>query len=215
MTRDFARRVPCFGVRHTGSLDGEYPLCVTEDTSDHTLIAGAVAAAKQAHTAVVFLGIAAVNNSGPCAAMSGVEGEGCDRADIGLPAVQELLLRQVLSVQPRTVVVLMNGGAVAMPEDLYARLPALVEAFYSGELGGAALVNVLWARSPRIFGRMPYMIPHLNFTEERLFTDMSMTGGCGITHQFYKREPQFKFGFVSCKYCPSCINTGYLVYSVD
>lgn len=32
-----------------------------------------------------------------------------------------------MAVQPRTVVVLMNGGAVAMPENL--KVPALVEAF--------------------------------------------------------------------------------------
>jgi hypothetical protein len=69
-----------------------------------------------------------------------------------LPPVQEKLLRAVVSqcslqilfqrvnlltvcscgcaqmtVQPRTVVVLMNGGAVAMPEDM--NIPALVEAF--------------------------------------------------------------------------------------
>ena len=189
----YAPGVPCFDVRHSGSLDKPYPLCVTEDTSDHSHIATAVTAARQAHTAVLFLGIAAVNNSGPCSAMTGVEGEGCDRAEIGLPAVQETLLRAVLAVQPRTVVVLMNGGAVAMPDNL--PVPALLEAFYAGEMGGSAIVNVLWAKSNRILGRMPYMIPQLNFTKERLFTDMSMTGGCGITHQYYKRRPQFQYGF--------------------
>ena len=73
---------------------------------------------------MVFLGIAAVNNSGHCSAMAGVEGEGCDRASIALPPVQEALLRAVLDVQPQTVVVLYNGGAVAMPEDLH--VPALL-----------------------------------------------------------------------------------------
>jgi beta-glucosidase len=38
-------------------------------------------------------------------------------------------------------------------------------------------------------------VPQLNFTKERVFTDMSMTGGCGITHQYYKRQPQFQYGF--------------------
>ena len=61
-------------------------------------------------------------------------------------------------------------------------------------MAGDALVNVLWGRSSRILGRMPYIIPRVNFTEERSFLDMSLTGGCGITHQFYKRKPQYDFG---------------------
>ena len=68
------------------------------------------------------------------------------------------------------------------------------EAFYTGERAGDAIVNVMWHLSPRIFGRMPYIVPHVNFTSERDFLDMSMTGGCGITHQFYKHKPQFTFG---------------------
>eukprot|EP01047_Picozoa_sp_COSAG01_P042965 COSAG01_NODE_3786_length_5696_cov_6.054851_3_plen_338_part_00 len=131
--------VPCFDVRHSGSLDSSYPLCETQDTSDHSHIAVAVAAAKQAQTAVLFLGNAAVNNSGPCSAMTGVEGEGCDRAEIGLPAVQELLLRAVLAVQPRTVVVLMNGGAIAMPEDL--AVPALLTCFYPGVIRSISRIS--------------------------------------------------------------------------
>ena len=64
----------------------------------------------------------------------------------------------------------------------------------AGERGGDAIVTVLWHLSPRIFGRMPYIVPHVNFTSERDFLDMSMNGGCGITHQYYKREPQYDFG---------------------
>jgi hypothetical protein len=123
----YAPGVPCYDVTHSGSRSAPYPLCVTQDTSDHTHIASAVAAAKAAEVALLFIGNAAVNNSGPCSTMAGVEGEGCDRATIGLPLVQETMLRAVLAAQPKTVVVLMNGGAVAMPEGL--EVPTLVEAF--------------------------------------------------------------------------------------
>ena len=38
--------VPCYDVKHTGSRPAAYPLCVTEDTPDHSHIADAVATAK-------------------------------------------------------------------------------------------------------------------------------------------------------------------------
>ena len=93
----YAPGVPCFNVTHSGSRKEPYPLCVTTDTPVRTHIAAAVAAAREAEAAVLFLGIAAVNNSGPCDAMAGVEGEGCDRSSIALPPVQEALLRAVVS----------------------------------------------------------------------------------------------------------------------
>ncbi len=91
----------------------------------------AVALAATAEVAVVFAGLPAH-----------LESEGFDRENIDLPAVQLALIDAVLAVNPRTVVVLSNGGAVALP--FAERVPAIVEAWLLGQAGGSATVDVLY-----------------------------------------------------------------------
>ena len=42
------------------------------------------------------------------------EGEGHDRASLELPPAQMVLAAAVAKVQPRTIIVLINGGAIAV-----------------------------------------------------------------------------------------------------
>ncbi len=91
----------------------------------------AVAAASGADVAVVFLGLPAR-----------LESEGYDRDDIDLPAEQLALLDAVIAANPRTVVVLSNGGVVALP--FADRVPAILEAWLLGQAGGGATADVLF-----------------------------------------------------------------------
>ena len=93
--------------------------------------AEAVALAATAEVAVVFAGLPAH-----------LESEGFDRENIDLPAVQLALIDAVLAANPRTVVVLSNGGAVALP--FAERVPAIGEAWLLGQAGGSATVDVLY-----------------------------------------------------------------------
>src|SRR5690625_1594092 len=110
------------------------------------LRADAVAAARAAHTAVVFLGL-------PPSA----ESEGFDRSSIDLPTDQLHLLRAVLAANPRTAVVLSHGGLVRLPEA--EAIPAIVDASLLGQAGGGATADVLFGRvNPS--GRLAETIPH-------------------------------------------------------
>ncbi|WP_433214265.1 glycoside hydrolase family 3 C-terminal domain-containing protein [Microtetraspora malaysiensis] len=91
----------------------------------------AVAAASSAEVAVVFLGLPAAEES-----------EGYDRDHIDLPAAQLRLLDAVVAANPRTVVVLSNGGVVALP--FHDRVPAIVEGWLLGQAGGGATADVLF-----------------------------------------------------------------------
>ncbi len=95
------------------------------------LTAEAVAAAQAAEVAVVFLGLPASEES-----------EGYDREHIDLPPAQLALLDAVLAANPATVVVLSNGGAVALP--FRDRVPAIVEGWLLGQAGGGATADVLY-----------------------------------------------------------------------
>ncbi|MET0734653.1 MAG: glycoside hydrolase family 3 C-terminal domain-containing protein, partial [Microbacterium sp.] len=91
----------------------------------------AVALAADKDVAVVFLGLPAR-----------LESEGYDREDIDLPADQLALLDAVLEVNPNTVVVLSNGGVVALP--FADRVPAILEGWLLGQAGGGAIADVLY-----------------------------------------------------------------------
>jgi beta-glucosidase len=80
-----------------------------------------------------------------------------DRTDLRLPAEQVALIRAVAAANPRTVVVLMGGGAILCSE-WDQLVPGLLLLWYPGEQGGHALADVLFgAVSPS--GRLPFSIP--------------------------------------------------------
>jgi beta-glucosidase len=73
----------------------------------------------------------------------GISQEEHDRTEIELPQVQRDLVAEVASVNYNIIIVLVNGGPIALAgtED---RAEAIVEAWYSGELGGIAIADVLF-----------------------------------------------------------------------
>ncbi len=80
-----------------------------------------------------------------------------DRTDLALPPEQVALIRAVVAANPRTVVVLMGGGAI-LTGDWDQLVPGLLLLWYPGEQGGHALAEVLFgAVSPS--GRLPFTIP--------------------------------------------------------
>jgi len=100
------------GVNVVGSAMGcDYTWCnTTEGFPD------AVAAAKAADVAVVFIGLWLQEN------------EGWDRIELRAPGLQENLVQAIFAANPRTVVVCINGGGLAV-EWTYATVPAVVEGF--------------------------------------------------------------------------------------
>ena len=69
--------------------------------------------------------------------------EELDRTEIELPKIQRDLIDAVASVNPNIVLVLVNGGPVALA-GAEKKAKAIVEAWYGGELGGKALADVLF-----------------------------------------------------------------------
>ncbi len=80
-----------------------------------------------------------------------------DRTLLSLEPRQEALIQAVAAANPRTVVVLMGGGAI-LCETWRQLVPAILLLWYPGQEGGAALADVLLGRvSPS--GRMPFAVP--------------------------------------------------------
>ena len=148
------------------------------EAADPAAIARAAELARRSDVAVVFLG---TNLK--------VEGEGHDRRDLNLPGAQEQLLEAVYAVNPKTVLVLMNAGplAVTWAND---HLPALLDAWYPGEDGGTAVAEVLFGEyNPG--GHLPYTVyANLNGVPPQNEYDVTK----GFTYMYFKGVPLYPFG---------------------
>ncbi|WP_311214738.1 MULTISPECIES: glycoside hydrolase family 3 C-terminal domain-containing protein [unclassified Arthrobacter] len=98
---------------------------------ERTLRAEAVATAKAAEVALLFIGIPETEES-----------EGFDRTHLDLPQVQLDLIKAVVEANPATVVLLSNGGVVTIP--FATEVPAILEGWLLGQGGGAATADVLY-----------------------------------------------------------------------
>ena len=118
------------------------------------------------------------------------EMEGRDKTDLSLPAEQTALLQAVRAVNENLIVVLENGSAVAIPW-IAENAAAILELWYPGEQGGAALADLLYgAVSPS--GRLPLSFPEK--TEDLPpFDDYEMDHG--RTYMYAKVPPLYPFGF--------------------
>ena len=140
-------------IRYAAGYDG-----VTGDTTP-ALMAEAAAVARSADRVVMVVGLPAR-----------LETEAKDRAEWGMPAGMDQVAEVVLAANPRTAVVLVNGGTVDVP---WADRPAaLVEAYLGGQAGGAALADVLLG-SDEPGGRLAESIP---FAVTQLPSDSNFPG---------------------------------------
>jgi beta-glucosidase len=148
----------------------------------------AVAAANSADLVIVFAGIT-----------SQLEGEelqvslpgfkGGDRTSLDLPKEEEDLLQALKDTGKPLVVVLMNGSALSVNwADKNAN--AILEAWYSGEEGGAAIAETLAGRNNPA-GRLPITF-YKSVDQLPPFEDYAMKNR---TYRYFTGEPLYAFGY--------------------
>ena len=98
---------------------------------DLSMIAEAKALAAAADVALVFAGLPLH-----------YESEGIDRTHINLPPAHNQLIHELAAVQPKTVVVLTNGSAVAMP--WVEEVAGVLETWLGGQAGAGGVADVLF-----------------------------------------------------------------------
>ncbi len=114
---------------------------------------------------------------------------GGDRLDIKLPNTQTELIREIHKLGKPTVMVLLNGSALAFNWEA-ENIPAIIEAWYPGQGGGAAIADVIFGdynpagRLPLTFYKDINQIPALN--------DYDMEGK---TYRYFAGEPLYEFGY--------------------
>jgi beta-glucosidase len=162
--------------------------CGVNDTSEDG-IAEAVEVARKADIAVVAAG----GRSGLLREYT--SGEMRDRATLGLPGVQEKLVRAVYETGTPVVLVLVNGRPYTL-KWMAERIPAIVEAWLPGEEGGKAVADVLFGDyNPG--GKLPISFP---VTEGQIpvYYGHKPSGGRSNAWEDYvdaSSKPLYEFGY--------------------
>jgi beta-glucosidase len=148
----------------------------------------ALAAAREADVVIAVVGIT-----------SELEGEempvaeegflGGDRTSLDLPKPEEALLEAVGSTGKPLVVVLMNGSALGV-NWAQAHANAIVDSWYSGEEGGAAVAETLSGKNNPA-GRLPVTF-YEDVSQLPNFENYSMEGR---TYRYFKGTPLYPFGY--------------------
>jgi beta-glucosidase len=120
----------------------------------------------------------------------GMENEGHDRSTISLPTDQEHYVESILALNPRAVVVLEGGSAIAAPA-IYRSAPATIDAWYPGEEGGAAIADVLFGDYDPS-GRLPLTF-YASDSQLRPMTEYDLTKG--RTYMYLAQAPAYAFGY--------------------
>jgi beta-glucosidase len=148
----------------------------------------AVTAARNADVVIAVVGIT-----------SELEGEempvnepgflGGDRTSIDLPEPEEALIEAVTAAGKPLVIVLINGSALAA-NWASEHANAILEAWYSGEEGGAAIAETLSGKNNPA-GRLPVTF-YRNIRQLPNFENYSMEGR---TYRYFRGKPLYPFGY--------------------
>ena len=157
--------------------------CSVKGTSTEG-IQEAVEAAKKSDVAIVIVGGSSWTRESTC-------GEGYDRADLNLPGVQINLIKAMYETGTPIVVVLINGRPLTI-NWVAENVPAILEAWYPGEEGGNAIVDIIFGDyNPS--GKLPITFPQ-SVGQLPLYYNYKPSGR-RYDYVFMKGEPLFVFGY--------------------
>ena len=156
---------------------------------DQSLIQKAVEIAKNSNVAVVFAGLP-----------EHYESEGYDRKHMSLPEAHNLLIQEIVKVQPNVVVVLSNGSPVEMP--WVNSVKGILESYLGGQASGGAVADILFGivnPSGKLAETFPKKLSdnpsYLNFPGEG--DRVEYREGIFVGYRYYDKkqmEPLFPFG---------------------
>ena len=186
-----ASAAPAVGGRGPGGRGGFGPAGPTLSWRPGvTDVESAVAAAKQADVVIAVVGVTRELEGEEMGGRSLPDGfVGGDRTSLDLPKDETALLEAVKAVGRPLVMVLMNGSALGV-NWANQNANAILEAWYPGEEGGAAIAEALaGANNPA--GRLPVTF-YKSVNDLPPFEDYSMKGR---TYRYFEGQPLYPFGY--------------------
>lgn len=148
----------------------------------------AVSVASRSKLVLLFLGLSPeIEGEEMPISVQGFEGG--DRTNIELPSVQQELVSAIAATGKPIVIVLMNGGPIALGAAA-TQAAAILEAWYPGQAGGTAIANTLFGQN-NPSGRLPVTF-YASTAQLPPFADYSMQQR---TYRYFSGEPLYPFGY--------------------
>jgi beta-glucosidase len=169
--------------------DVEYPMMqLVWDVPGRDMKAEALKIARESDVIILCMGLSPFLEGEEMKVK--VEGfAGGDRVEIKIPQVQTDLMKEIMKLNKPTVLVLLNGSAVAVNWEA-ENIPAILEAWYPGQAGGTAIADVLFGDyNPS--GRLPVTF-YKSVDQLPPFSDYDMKGR---TYRYFSGEPLYEFGY--------------------
>ncbi len=163
--------------------------------NDKNTFAAAEAVARKADVVIMVVGESAVMN-----------GEGASRGEIGLPGVQEDLVKAISATGKPIVVTLLNGRPLTL-EWINHHIPAILETWTLGSEAGNAVADVLFGdynpsgklpmSFPRSIGQIPVYYNHKNTGRpyHGKYDEPANTRQYVSKYRDIKNSPLYPFGY--------------------
>ena len=158
------------------------------DKPNNQMMKEAVQLAKNSDVVVLFMGLSpSLEGEEMKVKVAGFDHG--DRLDIQLPAVQTALMKEIHKLRKPTVLVLLNGSAIAFNWES-ENIPAILEAWYPGQAGGTAIADILFGdynpagRLPLTFYKSIDQIPAFDVYDMQ-----------GKTYRYFDKKPLYEFGY--------------------
>lgn len=168
---------------------------------DSSGIGEAVQAAQRSDVAIVVIGTASASLARDYS--NATSGEGFDLSDLNPTGVQEELVRKIHATGKPTIVVLVQGKPFSIPW-MKDNIPAILEAWYPGEMGGLSIAEALFGKInpsgkipvsfPKSVGHLPCFYNHLP-TDKGYYKQSGEYGKPGRDYVFSSPDPIWPFGF--------------------
>ena len=171
-------------------------------TANAAMIAAAVEAAKKSDVAIIVGGWTHGYNYDVWSD-NAYDAEDYDKPNMNMPFGQDELIKAVQKANPKTIVVLMGGGAIDMTQWV-SGAPAILQAWYPGLEGGNALAKIIFGEvNPS--GKLPMSFPK-KLEDEPAHKLGDYPGDSTTVYYYddiyvgyryydtYKVDPQFAFG---------------------
>jgi beta-glucosidase len=148
----------------------------------------AIGAARHADVVISVMGITS-ELEGEEMPVSEEGFKGGDRTSIDLPKPEQALLEAITATGKPVVLVLANGSALAV-NWAQQHVSAILESWYAGEEGGAAIAETLSGKNNPA-GRLPVTF-YTGIDQLPPFEDYAMKGR---TYRYFEGKPLYPFGF--------------------
>ncbi len=167
----------------------------------------AISIAREADAVIMFMGLTPrLEGEEMRVEIDGFSGG--DRTDIDLPDAQKELIKKITELGKPTVLVLLNGSALAV-NWADKNVPAILEAWYPGQAGGTAIADVLFGDyNPA--GRLPVTF-YKSVDDLPPFGDYNMENR---TYRYFRDDVLYSFGhglsYTTFRYLKPSISANYI-----